>query len=125
MKIILTVLACALMNFTSAQLVSEDDLLHGAIGVGISATTYAIVHAKTKNPKKAFWYSLGVSTLAGLSKEIYDGFMIEGKFDTGEVIATFGGGLIASYTFHIFTGTKRKKRRKQKEKYIVANGLSF
>jgi len=100
------------MNISNAQFISEDDVLHFGVGVIISTTTYAVVNAKTKNKKKAFWYSLGVSTLAGLSKEIFDEFVFEGRFDTGELIATFSGGFIASYTFNIFTGKKKKNVKK-------------
>ena len=111
MKTILTILAILVMSISHAQFVSEDDMLHFATGTVISSTTYAIVYSTTKNSKKAFWYSLGLSTLAGLSKEVYDGYIINGRFDTGEMISTISGGFVASYTFNIFTGKKRKKNR--------------
>lgn len=113
MKIIITILALTVFSLGHTQFISEDDLLHGAVGTGISATTYAIIYSKTKNLKKTFWYSLGISTLAGLSKEVYDGYIIKGQFDTGEAVATISGGLIASYTFNIFTRKKRKRRKKR------------
>lgn len=109
MKTIFTLLALSLTSLSSAQFISEDDMLHFATGALISGTTYSIVYSKTKNKKKAFWYSLGLSALTGLSKEIYDGFIIDGRFDTGELTSTVAGGLVASYTFNIFTGQKKNK----------------
>lgn len=116
MKIIILIVAFCYLSNCNAQFISEDDLLHFGSGAIISGATYAIVYGKTKNKKKAFWYSLGASTLIGLSKEIYDGYIITGKFDTGEWIATATGGLVASYTFNIFTGRKEKKKKKKKSK---------
>jgi hypothetical protein len=86
-------------------------MMHFGVGAVISGTTYSIVYNKTKNKSKAFWYSLAASSLIGLSKEIYDGFIIDGKFDTGELLATSAGGLVTSYTFNIFTGKGKKKKR--------------
>jgi len=115
MKYILTLLAIAFFNISTAQITLGDDGLHFVTGAAISSGTYALVYAKTKNKKKAFWYSLGLSTLAGLSKEVYDGYIIDGGFfDTSEFVATAFGGLTASYTFDIFTG-KQKKKKKEKE----------
>ncbi|WP_179006809.1 hypothetical protein [Winogradskyella forsetii] len=116
MKTLLTFLTISIMGVSSAQFVSEDDMLHTAIGAGISATSYSLIYAKTKNSKKAFWYSLGLSTLAGLSKEIYDGYIITGKFDTGEALSTAVGGFVASYTLNIFTGKQKRKQRKMNKK---------
>lgn len=115
MKAIFTILIISIISFGNAQFVSEDDMLHAAIGAGISATSYVLIYSKTKNSKKAFWYSLGLSTLAGFSKEIYDGYIITGRFDTGEAVSTVAGGFIASYTFNIFTGKRKRKKKKRKE----------
>lgn len=100
-------------NQAYSQFISEDDKLHALAGALISSTSYAIVYSKTKNKTKAFWYSLGLSTFIGLSKEIYDGYIISGRFDTGEAVATSFGGLVASATFNIFTDKKKKQRQKK------------
>jgi hypothetical protein len=100
------------MSISSAQFISDDDALHALAGAVMSGATYSVVYSKTKNKKKAFWYSLGASAFIGLSKEIYDEFIIDGRFDTGEIVATVTGGLVASFTFNIFTGKKKKKRKK-------------
>ncbi|WP_299521641.1 hypothetical protein [Winogradskyella sp.] len=113
MKLIITLLAFSFFNLSLSQVTLKDEGLHFATGAVISAGTYALVYSTTKNKKKAFWYSLGISTLAGLSKEIHDGFIIDGKFDTGEFVATALGGLTASYTFNIFTGKQKKKKREK------------
>jgi hypothetical protein len=113
MKFILTLLTIIFFNVSTAQITIGDDGLHFATGAAISSGTYALVYAKTKNKKKAFWYSFGLSTLAGLSKEVYDGYIISGKFDTSEAIATSLGGLTASYTFNIFTGKHKKKKKEE------------
>jgi hypothetical protein len=111
MKILITslVLLFAGSNICSAQFVSGDDKLHLAAGTLISATTYTIVYTTTKNKKKAFWYSLGVSALAGFTKELIDVSENE-KFDTGEIAATTLGGLTASMTINLFVGKKKKKQ---------------
>ncbi len=111
MKLFITLLAIGFFNLSLAQVTLEDEGLHFATGAVISSTTYYLVYSKTKNKKKAFWYSLGLSTLAGLAKEIHDGFIISGEFDTGELIATGLGGFTASYTFDLFTGKQKKKKR--------------
>ncbi len=110
MKYILTLCAITFFKLSAAQLTLEDEVLHFGTGAVISGVTYSLVYSKTKNKKKAFWYSFATSTLAGLSKEIYDGYIISGRFDTSEAISTSLGGLVASYTFNIFTGKKKTKK---------------
>ncbi|WP_422104835.1 hypothetical protein [Winogradskyella sp.] len=114
MKYLVTLFALGIYNLSLCQVTLEDEGLHFATGAVLSSATYTLVYAKTKNRTKAFWYSFGVATLAGLSKEIHDGYFINGKFDTGEFIATSLGGLTASYTFNIFTGKRKKKKEKKK-----------
>jgi hypothetical protein len=111
MKTICAILAFSLTSLCNAQFISEDDMLHFAVGTVISGTTYSLVYSKTKNKKKAFWYSLGLSTVTGLTKEVFDELIFDGRFDTGEFIATVTGGLVASYTFNIFTNKKKDKRK--------------
>lgn len=101
------------INLSSAQVTLEDDGIHFLLGASISSGTYAYVYSKTQNKSKAFWYSFGISSLAGLSKEVHDGYIISGKFDTSELISTMLGGLTASYTFNIFTGKRKKKKREE------------
>lgn len=106
---ILLLIFFASTKFCHAQFISGDDKLHFATGALISATTYAMVYSITKNKKKAFWYSLGTSTLAGFAKEVYDGTQDNNKFDTGEMIATSLGGLTAAVTINLFVGNRKNK----------------
>lgn len=115
MKFVLTIFTLFMISTSNAQLMAEDDQLHFAVGATISATSYALIYSRTKNSKKAFWYSLGLSTLAGLSKEIYDGYIISGKFDSDEAVYTAIGGFVASYTFNIFTRQKKKPELQEEE----------
>lgn len=119
----IALLALFVFSTSNAQFISEDDSLHFLAGGLISGATYTTVYLNTKNSKKAFWYSLAASTLVGLSKEIYDGFIIDGRFDTGEVVATSIGGFIVSTTFNIFTGKKKKKKQilRETETTILPN----
>ncbi|GAA4945973.1 hypothetical protein GCM10023314_19060 [Algibacter agarivorans] len=112
MKTLIIILALLFTSLSNAQFISDDDVLHFGVGALISSTTYSLVYSKTKNKKKAFWYSLGLSSLAGLSKEIYDGYIINGRFDTGEFVSTTAGGLAASTTLSLFVGKKRDKKHK-------------
>lgn len=112
MKSLIVLFALFVTSFCNAQFISNDDKLHFGAGFLISGGTYTMVYSKTKNKKKAFWYSVATSTLAGLSKEIYDGHIISGRFDTGEMVATAIGGLVASTTLHIFVDKRKNKKFK-------------
>lgn len=113
MKIILPFLILCFVSTThsNAQFISNNGEDHVFAGAVISATTYTVVYASTKNKKKAFWYSLGVSTLAGIGKEIYDSTKPLNKFDTADLLATSVGGITASTTLSLFVGRNRKKKR--------------
>lgn len=111
MKTCIITLALFITGLCKAQTISGDDKLHFGAGALISATTYTIIYTTTKDKKKAFWYSLGASALAGLAKEVYDGGKENNRFDTGEWGATTLGGLTASATISLFVGKNKNKRR--------------
>lgn len=113
MKYTVTLWALIVFNLSFSQKTSSDDGIHFGTGFLISGVTYTLVYSKTKNKKKAFWYSFGLSTLAGLAKEFYDGEIISGRFDKSEFLATAAGGLTASYSFNIFTGKRKKEKREE------------
>lgn len=119
MKYLPLVFALVFLNTSNSQTASSDDGLHFGVGALLSGTTYTLVYSKTKNKKKAFWYSLGVSTLAGLAKEWHDKNIVAGRFDTSEFLATAAGGITASFAFNIFTG--KRKKEKQEEQLILLN----
>jgi hypothetical protein len=111
MKAIFTFLFLAFFasNNVNAQFISNDGEYHLLAGALISATTYTIVYSTTKNKKKAFWYSIGASTLAGIAKEVYDSTKQYNKFDAGDAFATSLGGLTASVTLNLFVGKRKNK----------------
>ena len=111
MRTLILIFAFCAFSVSYSQTISGDDKLHFAAGAVISGGTYALVYTTTKNKKKAFWYSLGASTLAGLAKEVYDSGQENNYFDTGEWIATTAGGLTVSTTINLFTGKNKQQRR--------------
>lgn len=113
MKSISLIIALFFISHCDAQFISNDDMLHFGAGAIISTSTYSIIYSKTKNKKKAFWYSFGTAVFVGLAKEVYDGYIIDGRFDPGELFATSTGGFVGSYTINIFTGKKKKKKQKK------------
>ena len=110
MKAFVIILAVSFTGLCKAQSISGDDKLHFGAGALISATTYTIVYTTTKNKKKAFWYSLGTSALAGLAKEVYDSGKENNRFNSGELVATTLGGLTASATISLFVGKNKNKK---------------
>ncbi|WNH10517.1 hypothetical protein [Thalassobellus suaedae] len=110
MKTIVTILALSFTGLCSGQFISNDGELHVAAGALISATTYTVVYSTTKNKKKAFWYSLSASVLAGIAKEVYDSTKPHNNFDAADVAATTVGGLVASTTLSLFVGNKKRKK---------------
>lgn len=123
MKYVLLLVAVLAMNYSFSQKSSSDVALHFGTGSLISGLTYTLVYNKTKNKSKAFWYSFGLSTLAGFAKEFYDGHIISVKFDNREFLATAAGGLTASVGFNIFTG-KRKKQKEEEKLAILKSSIS-
>ncbi len=93
----------------NAQFISADDKHHLGAGALISGVSYTVVYTASKNKKKAFWYSLGASALAGVAKEAIDLGQNE-RFDTGEIVATTIGGLFVSTTLSLFVGNKKRKK---------------
>ncbi|WP_308991997.1 hypothetical protein QLS71_017080 [Mariniflexile litorale] len=113
MKIITTFLIVFFMSssMSHAQFISNDGEWHVLAGAVISATTYAIVYSITKNKKKAFWYSLSTSVLAGIAKEVYDSTKPFNNFDPADVAATSVGALTTSVTLSLFVGKRNRKRK--------------
>jgi len=108
--ITLTILLLTISNTCHAQFISNDGEYHVAAGALISGATYSIVYSKTKNKKKAFWYSLGTATLAGIAKEVYDSTKKNNRFDAGDAAATVVGGLTASVTLSLFVGKIKEEK---------------
>ena len=107
MKTIVTILLLSFTGLCGAQTISADDKLHFGAGALISATTYTVIYATTKNKKKAFWYSLGASFLAGVTKELIDESKYKG-FDSMDLLATSLGGATVTFTFELIPKRKQK-----------------
>lgn len=109
--LVFLVLLFACTNLSQAQFISNDGEYHFAAGALISGATYAVVYSATKNKKKAFWYSLGASTLAGIVKEVADSQKLNNRFDIGDAAATTLGGLTVSVGLELLIGNKKKKKK--------------
>ncbi|WP_194768686.1 hypothetical protein [Tamlana sp. I1] len=110
--LVLFLLLCfGTMHSSQAQFISNDGELHFAAGALISGATYGVVYATTKNKKKAFWYSLGAATLAGIVKEVIDSQKVNNRFDAGDALATSLGGLTVSLGLQLIIKGKDKKAK--------------
>jgi uncharacterized protein YfiM (DUF2279 family) len=110
MKTIITILILSFTGVCNAQFTTVDEKIHLAAGALISATTYTLVYTKTKNKKKAFWYSIGTTTLTAILKEVYDSTKDNNRFNSREAVATTLGGFTVSLTLEIFVGKRKKKK---------------
>ena len=78
--------------FVNAQFIKKDKQLHFYAGALIGASTNVVVYKITKDKKKAFWYGVGASVLAGFAKEVLDSREKGNKFDSIDLLATGLGG---------------------------------
>ena len=88
------------MLFPMLVLSQQDKIKHFAAGATISSLTYISVYKTTKNKKKAIIYSIAASSIAGLSKELYDSNKT--GFDNKDLIATIAGGISVNITIDLF-----------------------
>jgi len=79
----------------------QDKIKHFAAGATISSLTYISVYTATKNKKKAIIYSLLTSSIAGVSKELYD--TNKTGFNNKDLVATIAGGISFNITIDLFT----------------------
>ena len=107
MKTIKITLLLMLLSVLSYGQLAHDKKLHIIAGAGVSAVTYAITLEVTKDTKKAFWYSLGASILAGVVKEVIDEKKYNG-FDSKDILATSIGGFAISGTLNLFHKKQKK-----------------
>lgn len=77
-----------------------DKQLHLIAGATISAGTYAVVHYNTGNKTTATFAAVGVTALAGISKELYDQYSY-GGFDWKDFGATMAGGIPVVITLNL------------------------
>ena len=86
--------------FPMLVLSQQDKIKHFVAGATISSLTYISVYKATKNKKKAIIYSIAASSIAGLSKELYDSNKT--GFDNKDLIATIAGGISVNITIDLF-----------------------
>jgi uncharacterized protein YfiM (DUF2279 family) len=104
-KLSLSLLLLPLLSFGQySKQFPLDKQAHFLAGSTISGVTYALVLKKTKNPKKAFIYSLITPLVIGTAKEIYDSRQPTHNkgFDGKDLGATVLGGLSVSFVLKIF-----------------------
>ena len=99
-KLLLILLFIPLLNYGQ---ISPDKKLHFISGAGISFVSYAVVYSYTQDRKKAKLYSIGMSILAGITKEL-----IDDKFDSKDVLATGLGGASVSYSIDLLSRRQSK-----------------
>ncbi len=121
MKTIITILILSFTGVCNAQFKTVDEKIHFATGALISATTYTLVYTKTKNKKKAFWYSIGTTTLTAILKEVYDSTKDNNRFDSREAVATTLGGFAVSMTLELFVGKKKKRKTAYTKSQLNSN----
>lgn len=71
-KILFLGLFLLLITKTKAQTIQQDKVLHFGVGALIGVGTTGLVYGITKNKTKAVIWGIGLSTLAGITKEVID-----------------------------------------------------
>lgn len=85
------------LSFTQIQ---PDKVKHFVAGAVIGGTTQYLTYKATNNKKTALFVGLGVSTLAGVTKELYDK-QGHGTPDVKDAVWTSLGGLSSCVTLRI------------------------
>ncbi|MFT4830656.1 MAG: xanthine/uracil permease [Psychroserpens sp.] len=107
--LLIIVLCFVATTMVRGQFIQEDKMLHFGVGTVIGAGTTGVVYGITKNKTKAVIWGIGLSTLAGITKEVID-HNSYGKADTGDMVATTLGGVFGSFSVTIILDKKRKRR---------------
>ena len=112
MKILYALFAVAFAASANAQILQEEDKrLHFAAGVITSSISYQFVYSKTQNREKAIAAGVLTSLMAGISKETYDSFQPNNKFDQADLATTVLGGLSVGLTIKLFNKNKNKNEK--------------
>ena len=112
MKIVYALFAVAFAASATAQILQEEDKrLHFAAGVITRSMSYQFVYSKTQNREKAIAAGVLTSLMAGISKETYDSFQPNNKFDQADLATTVLGGLSVGLTIKLFNKNKNKNEK--------------
>ena len=94
-----TLILLLLPFFTTAQ-IQPDKVKHFVAGAVIGGGAQYLTYKATGNKNTAFFVGLGVSTLAGVAKELYDK-QGHGTTDVKDAMWTSIGGLSSCVTLRI------------------------
>jgi len=112
MKKLLLIILLLVSNLSYGQY-KGDKIMHFKGGAAVAGITSFTVMALNKNKplevaaKRAFWYSLAASVVAGVTKEVIDK-KNGASFDFKDLGATAGGGLTVSFSLDKLYKSKRK-----------------
>jgi len=92
----LTLIALMLPIMGTAQ---TDKVAHFGVGYAVSATTTGFLQRyEVKHP---VLIGIGVGTLLGIGKEVYDKYSGKGQASYGDAFSTIGGSILGSFTIRI------------------------
>lgn len=114
MKCATVIFVLALITFQGNAQLEQDKVLH--FGVGALCGVGGAVLADELSDGNRFWIFTGAvagSLLAGVAKEAWDEQQ-NNTWDNGDLAATVLGGVAVGVTIELFSGKKRKARRKAK-----------
>lgn len=78
-----------------------DKKLHLAVGFVISILSYALLNEFMVKPQICFFASTLLSSVAGIFKEVYDGFFPKKHtVDIYDLSFTAAGGLVGAFAFY-------------------------
>lgn len=105
MKQLITLVVIVYASKAVAQ-VQTDKVAHFGVGYVVSASTTAIL--QRYDVKGAVWYGIGLGTLLGIVKELYDKHSGNGQPSYSDAFSTIGGSVAGSVTVRISINNKRK-----------------
>ena len=110
MRILLLFLLITRIGFSqtngSERIFPEDKLLHLSAGYISSVITSSIL--AHYNVKHSVWIGLGVGTVIGLGKELYDEFSGKGSPEVLDWLACTAGAGLGSITVHFAINPRNK-----------------
>jgi len=112
MKHTIVLFLLTLMTFQCNAQLEQDKVWH--FGIGALCGVGGAVIAGELSDGNRFWTfagAVGASLLAGVAKEALDEQQ-NNAWDNGDLAATVLGGVTAGITIDVFSGKKRKARRK-------------
>lgn len=116
-KLILTFLITFNLNAQEGVLFINDDFIaldkqkHALAGMYIGGMFYSYTYGKTNNRKTSKIVGILTPLLIGTFKELSDSNQPNNKFDWADLGYSFGGGVLATYTFDFLLKRKNKRNK--------------